>query len=222
MTAIIIALFAAAHIAAQEPETTPEPTPTPSPASTPRKVPIRFVPPPLEGRISLGIYDSQGALVRILHREAVIDAFEIGPDALATTWDGRDEADQDLPPGRYRAHGFVVGKVKIESLGTTTDAPPPADAKITLKLVPNELAPGKKLTADITAGFDQHASYLQTADGLPLLTVNEALDIQSVALAQRDDKSLDLYQQSGGTTLRFHIIGVEKMMAFDCGDFDLK
>jgi hypothetical protein len=94
-------------------------SPTPEPSSTPptRSVRITFLPPPLEGTISLGVYDAKGKLVRVLKREADINEFTIGTDALSTTWDGQDDAGKSVPPGKYSAHGFVVGDLKIEGIG---------------------------------------------------------------------------------------------------------
>lgn len=94
-------------------------SPTPEPSSTPpaRSVRITFLPPPLEGTISLGVYDAKGKLVRVLKREADINEFTIGTDALSTTWDGQDDAGKSVPPGKYSAHGFVVGDLKIEGVG---------------------------------------------------------------------------------------------------------
>ena len=94
---------------------TPEPDATPSPPA--RSVRISFLPPPLDGTISLGIYDAKGKLVRVLHREADINEFKIGADALWTTWDGKDDAGENVPAGKYSAHGFVVGDLKIEGVG---------------------------------------------------------------------------------------------------------
>jgi hypothetical protein len=93
------------------------PTPAPSPSPVERSVRLSFLPPPLDGTISLGIYDAKGKLVRVLHREADINEFNIGTDALSTTWDGKDDAGENLPAGRYSAHGFVVGDLKIEGVG---------------------------------------------------------------------------------------------------------
>src|SRR4051794_38521326 len=94
-------------------------TPTPTTTSTraPRSIRISFVPPPLDGTISLGVYDSKGKLVRILFREADINEFNIGSDSLSTTWDGKDDAGEAAPPGKYSAHGFVVGDLKVEGVG---------------------------------------------------------------------------------------------------------
>jgi hypothetical protein len=90
------------------------------PAQTPRNVRLSFVPPPLEGTISLGIYDANGKLVRVLHREAGLESFEIGADALNTIWDGTNDAGEPLPAGRYSARGFAVGDVEAEGSGSSS------------------------------------------------------------------------------------------------------
>lgn len=77
---------------------------------------LQFVPPPMDGTISLGIYDSAGKLVRTLHREAEPDRgdFVVANDGLVTAWDGRDDHGMAMPPGTYRAHGWLVGDLKIK------------------------------------------------------------------------------------------------------------
>jgi hypothetical protein len=100
---------------AQDSPSPSSPSPSPSPAA--RSIRVSFVPPPLDGTISLGIYDAKGKLVRVLFREADINEFTIGSDALSTTWDGKDDAGENVPPGKYSAHGFVVGDLKIEGVG---------------------------------------------------------------------------------------------------------
>jgi hypothetical protein len=109
---LALVAFAAVSLAQESPA--PESSPSPAPA---RNIRISFVPPPLEGTISLGVYDAKGKLVRVLFREADIDEFKIGQDALSTTWDGKDDAGEDVPPGKYSAHGFVVGDLKIAGVG---------------------------------------------------------------------------------------------------------
>ena len=93
------------------------PAPTAAPATSAKPVRIAFLPPPLEGTISLGIYDAKGKLVRVLHREADLDALEAGKDALLTTWDGLNDAGEKMPAGKYHARGFVVGEVDVEGVG---------------------------------------------------------------------------------------------------------
>jgi len=63
------------------------PAPSPVPEQTPsvlpgRSVRISFVPPPMEGTISLGIYDKNGKLVRVLQQQAQLNEFAVGADGL--------------------------------------------------------------------------------------------------------------------------------------------
>ncbi len=114
LRALFLLVASAAVGYAQE---TPRPSPAESPTPAPRSVPIRFVPPPLEGTISLGVFDANGKLVRVLQREADFDEFEIGSDALSTTWDGNDDAGAPLPTGKYHARGYVVGDIAVDGIG---------------------------------------------------------------------------------------------------------
>jgi hypothetical protein len=67
----------------------------------------------MEGAISLGIYDSAGKLVRVLHREATGDEFVAALDGYITHWDGLDDAGQPLPSGHYKARGYMVGSLTV-------------------------------------------------------------------------------------------------------------
>src|SRR6266478_2198733 len=77
---------------------------------------IVFLPPPMEGTISLGIFNGAGKLVRVLHREAAQADFKIGENGLITRWDGRDDAGQPLPPGKYRVAGWMAGDLGVEGV----------------------------------------------------------------------------------------------------------
>ena len=114
---IALALLILTALASARAQESPAPTPPSSPTPAERNIRISFVPPPLDGTISLGIYDAKGKLVRVLFREADINEFNIGSDALSTSWDGKDDAGENVPPGKYSAHGFVVGDLKIEGVG---------------------------------------------------------------------------------------------------------
>ncbi len=74
---------------------------------------ITFLPPPLEGTLSLGVYDRSGKRVRSLHTEATTADFTISLNGLSTTWDGKDDSGQALPPGKYRIKGFAVGDLEL-------------------------------------------------------------------------------------------------------------
>ena len=381
---LVASLFFAFGALAQE-SPTPPPTPTPSPA---RSVRISFVPPPIEGTISLGIYDTSGKLVRVLHRESDTDDFTIGHDALIAEWDGKDDAGQDLPGGKYLARGYAVGPLGVEGIdyffndwvsdensphirritglaltsaslrltaelasgeqaellfdplhgtmsrietGAASTAAgqdhagprwiiagseiqqlsptneilrhlryPPTDPqpkaivaaegeekifvleenegmqrvrgltlvetrsdeakqqnvsdwkidfvkdivahkdfsladgkpvitggkavpdKIALRLQPNPLKRDKPGSADVAVGFDGDGSYLKTADGLPLRTISDTPHIIRALLAANGDKAIDVFQDDGAVVEQFRISNVDEMMAFDCGEFELK
>jgi hypothetical protein len=216
---LTIGLLAISFLRAQEI------SPSPSTSATPaRAVRISFVPPPLEGKVSLGVYNEWGQLVRVLHQEAEFDEFTIGADALSTKWDGKDDYDYDLPAGKYSARGFLVAPMKIEQISQTDEAvfidPAPP---VRIKLVANPLENNERPTIDLVAGYDDDSTYIQTLDGLPLVTVSK-LDKSSevaVVLDLERDKSLNMLVRTA-VTREFRITGITKMMAFDCGQFELK
>ena len=240
-------LFAVAAVAQESPAPTPSPTPeespsvsqtprespslsptpeaSPSPSATPpRRVRISFLPPPLEGTISLGIYDGNGTLVRILHQQAELNEFTIGTDALVTQWDGKDDDDEDLPAGKYRAHGYLVGQFKVEDIGEAT--PPPLEnepaTSVKVRLMPNPLANDKRSIIDLVVCFDSDVSYLKTIDYLPLFMLSETPKLIRAFITKKNEKSVDVWQDDGSSVHQFRISNVDKMMAFDCGEFELK
>lgn len=206
------------------PAAAPSPTASARPTAT-RSIRISFLPPPLEGTISLGIYDQQNRLVRVLHQEAELDEFSIGDDALSTKWDGRDDGGLDLPAGRYQARGFAVGKIKSEAVSLATSSTPAATpelAKITVRLMPNPLGDDATGKVELTVGFDNENSFLKTTDGLPLYTISEKSNLQRVGIAKAGERSADVWQDDGVTLQQFRLSNLNQMMAFDCGDFELK
>jgi hypothetical protein len=223
---ILFTLASIYSLAAQEsPSSAPTPSPSSSPTSSPaRSVRISFVPPPLEGAISLGVYDGNGKLVRILHQQAELNEFTIGADALVTKWDGKNEEGEDLPAGKYHARGYLVGRFKIEDLGQAA-APPVEDnatGNVKVKLMPNPLANDERPIVDLGVGFDDEDSFLKTTDGLPLCTVSETPNLIRASIKKNGEKSVDVWQDDGAVVEQFRISNVDKMMAFDCGDFELK
>ena len=202
------------------PSPTPEQTPSPSPA---RSVRISFVPPPMDGTINLGIYDQTGKLVRILHQNAQLNDFTIGPDSLVTRWDGQDEGHQDLPPGRYHARGYLVGPLKREDLGETS--PPSAESEanvVKVRLVRNPLRKDKRPVVELGIGFNSEGSYLKTGDGLPLFKVSETSNLKRAGIAAKSENAADIWQDDGTSAHQFRVSNVDQMMAFDCGEFELK
>src|SRR5688500_13439352 len=87
-----------------------------APVAEKRGVRVTFLPPPLEGTLSLGVYTLEGKLVRVLASEATEEKFTIGLNGLITEWDGRDDAGNVLPTGKYFLRGFAVGDLAIEGV----------------------------------------------------------------------------------------------------------
>lgn len=203
---------------------TPEETPSPSPSSAPaRSVRISFVPPPMEGTISLGIFDQTGKIVRVLHQNAELSDFNIGADALATRWDGKNDEHQDLPSGRYHARGYMVGPLKREDLGESSPSSAKADANtVKVRLVQNPLRKDKKLNVELGIGFNSEGSYLKTINGLPLFKINEAPNVTHAGITLKGDNAVDVWEDDGNGVHQFRISNVDQMMAFDCGEIELK
>jgi hypothetical protein len=203
------------------PPAAPEQTPSASPARNAR---ISFVPPPMEGTISFGIYDKNGKLVRVLHQEAKLNEFAIGADALVTKWDGKNDDEEDLPAGKYRARGYLVGSLKIEDLGQRSGLAIENDAarNVKVRLVPNPLRNDRRSIVDIGIGFDNDGSYLKMSDDLPLITVSETPNLIRAGITKKNENAVDVWQDDGTAVRQFRISNVDKMMAFDCGEFELK
>ena len=178
----------------------------------------------MDGTISLGIYDHAGKIVRVLHQNAQLNDFTIGADALATRWDGKDNDHQDLPAGRYHARGYLVGSLELTDLGTTL---PPAvngqtNGVIKVRLIRNPLLRDKKSVVEVGVGFGVNGSYLETIDGLPLFKISDAPNIAHASIAAKGDNTVDVWQDDGREPHQFRISNVDQMMAFDCGEFELK
>ena len=202
------------------PSPTPEQTFSPSPA---RSVRISFLPPPMDGTISLGIYDQAGKLLRVVHQNAQLNEFTIGPDSLVTRWDGKDDGRQDLPSGRYHARGYLVGPLKREDLGESS--PPSTEGEANLvkvRLVRNPLRKDKRPVVELGIGFNSEGTYLKTSDGLPLLKVSETPNVTRAGIVAKSENAVDIWQDDGTKVNQYRISNVDQMMAFDCGEFELK
>lgn len=64
---------------------------------------------PDDGRITLGVFDGSGKLVRLLHRLAKQEDFRIGDNGLITSWDGKNDAGVRVAPGHYYVRGYLIG-----------------------------------------------------------------------------------------------------------------
>ncbi len=204
---------------------TPSPPPEqPLSVSPLRSVRISFVPPPLEGTISLGIYDKTGKLVRVLQQQAQLNEFAVGTDGLVTQWDGKNDDDQDLPSGKYHARGYLIGSLKLQDLGETSPAAIENEGNTPLKvrLVRNPLRNEKKPVVELGIAFDSDGSYLETSDGLPLFSVSETPNLTRAWIARKSENTVDAWQDDGTQIHQFRVSNLDQMMAFDCGQVELR
>jgi hypothetical protein len=202
------------------PSPTTEQTPSPSPA---RSVRISFIPPPMDGTISLGIYDQAGKIVRVLHQNAQLNDFAIGADALVTRWDGKNDGNQDSPSGRYHARGYLVGPLKREDLSETSPPPTEFEANgVKVRLVRNPLRKDKRPVVELGIGFTSEGSYLKTSDGLPLFKISETPNVTRAGISAKGENAVNVWYDDGASVHQFRISNVDQMMAFDCGEFELK
>ena len=97
-----------------------------------------------------------------------------------------------------------------------------ASRTVKVRLIPNPLANDKRSIIDIAIGFDSDGSYLKTTDDLPLIMLSEAPNLIRGFIKKKNEKSVDVWQDDGTSVRQFRISNVDKMMAFDCGEFELK
>ena len=149
-----------------------------------------------------------------------------GTPAVFGTTDASDASDgTDGSAGKYSARGFLVAPMKIEQISQRNEvvfidpAPP-----VRIKLVANPLENNERPTVDLVAGFDDDSAYIQTVDGLPLVTVTKISKNPALAVDLDLDqtKSPRILVRDADTVREFRITGLSKMMAFDCGKFELK
>ena len=69
---------------------------------------------PGQGLITLGVFNKAGKLVRTLHAMDGEEAFRIGLNGYITQWDGRDDAGEKVPTGRYFLRGYLIGDVAVD------------------------------------------------------------------------------------------------------------
>jgi hypothetical protein len=98
----------------------------------------------------------------------------------------------------------------------------PTPEKITLRLQPNPLKRDKPGGVEVSVGVDQDGSYLKTSDGLPLRTISDTPNLSRVLLFPHGEKAIDVFQDDGAVVEEFRVSGADQMMAFDCGNFELK
>ncbi len=107
---------------------------------------------------------------------------------------------------------------KPVAAGAKADTP----EKVKIKLLPNPLLKDERVTVELAVGVDADGSFLKTADGLPLCTISETQALGRALSPLAWPNAIDVFQDDGAVVEQFRITGVDQMMSFDCGGFELK
>jgi hypothetical protein len=59
-------------------------------------------------------------------------------------------------------------------------------------------------------------------DGLPLRTISETRNLIRAVVSPHGEKSIDVFQDDSSVVEQFRVSHLDEMMAFDCGEFELK
>ena len=129
----------------------------------------------------------------------------------------------NMPSGRYRARGYLIGPLKREDLGEASPGPTETTANtVKVRLVRNPLRKDKKAMIELGIGFNSEGSHLKTSDGLPLFKISDTPNVTRAGIAAKGENAIDIWQDDGTSAHQFRISDVDQMMAFDCGEFELK
>ncbi|MDQ6655375.1 MAG: hypothetical protein M3Y80_06140, partial [Verrucomicrobiota bacterium] len=119
---------------------------------------------------------------------------------------------------KITAHkGFGIDNGKPVASGGT--APP---EKVTVKLKPNPLQNDARGKVELSVSCQPEGSVLKTADGLPLQTISETKHLTRVVIAPHGGNAIDVFQDDDAVVEQFRVSGLDEMMAFDCGEIELK
>ena len=188
--------------------------------------------PELEGAVTLGIFSEEGALVRLLCRDAPVESIPAGLNGLIITWDEKDDQGHPVPAGNYKAKGLVHGPISISSLpfSETIAEPTPPDWPIhlTTRLLqeksiaqhaPKDALLESRPVIIVATSFKENICTL-TAEGLPILSVPVDNDgtPQSARILhgmQKGDARLMIENPKGRIT--YHITGLDRIVPLSAG-----
>jgi hypothetical protein len=74
----------------------------------------------------------------------------------------------------------------------------------------------------VAVGFDEDGSFLKSDDGLPLCSISETTGLIRGLVTSNGANALDVFQDDGAVVEQFRVTGIDQMMSFDCGGFELK
>ena len=95
------------------------------------------------------------------------------------------------------------------------------DKEFVVHLINNPLLKDEPTTAHVTIGFNEHGSFLQTTDGLPLRRITETPGLKWAVIGREGSgKLLTIFQSDGAVVEEFRARRLASMMAFDAGEYE--
>ena len=204
--------------------------------------------PEMEGPVTMGIFSTDGHLVRLLYWNAPIESIPAGLNGLIMTWDGKDDQGGDVPAGTYMARGLVHGPILISSLPASDDAwrptrliqtEEPRDTRFPRPAFLNRLDPFPKNRIQILAAKDElqetrpllaisaerdGAACLLNAEGLPLIRfpMENPLPVTSIFLSNGSaDGSAELMIERGGGVEKYSLSGLHRLVPLNAGALEI-
>jgi hypothetical protein len=162
-----------------------------------------------ENRIYLLEENEKGQRVRALSLVATKGA---GADQAISEW----KVDFEKSIVAHKNFSIAGGKP------VTTPSEENIPDKVKVKLQANPLLNDDRVTVEMMIGLDADGSFIKAVDGLPLCTISETQNLSRALLASHGANGLDVFQDDGAVVEQFRITGVDEMMSFDCGGFELK
>jgi hypothetical protein len=110
----------------------------------------------------------------------------------------------------------------VDGKPVASPAGPGVPDKVKVKLQANPLLNDDRVTVEMMIGLDGDGSFIKSADGLPLCTISETQNLGRALLVLHGANTLDVFQDDSAVIEQFRVTGIDQMMSFDCGGFELK
>jgi hypothetical protein len=142
--------------------------------------------------------------------------------SLATT--KSDGAEKAVSEWKVDFEKSIVGHKQFSVVDGKPVASGTADVpdKVKIHLQANPLLNDDRVILEMTIGIDGDGSFIKSSDGLPLCTISETQNLNRALLLSHGANTLDVFQDDSAVVEEFRVSGVDQMMSFDCGGFELK
>ena len=195
--------------------------------------------PELEGPVTLGIFSEEGALIRLLYRDASVESIPSGLNGLIMTWDQKDDQGRLVPAGNYRAQGIVHGPLTVSKLPFSERcnglmppeepfalSPMPLIKKAITVRAARDALMEKSTPLSVTARLEGNACIL-AVEGLPILSVplpplgsQDSHQRALLAHGMKEGSASLMVEDLGGTTT-YEITGLDRLVPLSAGKLEV-